>query len=135
MVVGRAVLAVLADSVTAVGGMTMGADPIAVAVALEAAHVGRSLRAFSVRKEAKGHGVGGRLVGPLRGDDRVAVVEDATTTGGALMEAVGVLTDTGHQVVQAVALVDRSGGVVAARMLEQGTPYRALVTAADLGVS
>jgi orotate phosphoribosyltransferase len=135
LLVGRAVLEALAPDVDAVGGMTMGADPIAVATAVEAARRSRPLRAFSVRKAEKGHGVGGRLVGPLRPGDRIAVVEDATTTGGALVEAIEVLEDAGYEVAQVVALVDRSGGRVTSLLAERGVPYRALVSVADLGVA
>ena len=125
-IVGRAVLAVLHEQVTAVGGLTMGADPIALATAIIASAAGRPLRAFSVRKQAKDHGTGGRLVGPISAEDTVAVLEDTTTTGSAIVEAV--------EIAQAVSLVDRSDGRVAARMAELGIPYTALVTPRDLGV-
>ncbi len=134
VLVGRAVLAALPDEVTAVGGMTMGADPIAIATAVEGARRRRPLRAFSVRKDPKGHGLGGRLVGPLRPGDVVAVVEDTSTTGGALSEAVDVLQEAGHAVVLAVALVDRSDGAAATLLGDRGVPFVALVTPADLGV-
>ncbi len=132
-IVADAVLAVLAD-VGAVGGMTMGADPIAVATAMRAAAAGRPLRAFSVRKEAKGHGVGGRLVGPVERGDRVAIVEDTCTTGGTLAAVAEVLAGAGIDVVQAVALVDRSAGAAAERIGAAGIPYVAILTPADLGV-
>ena len=129
-----AVLEVLDPAVTAVGGMTMGADPISVATAVVGTAAGRTLRAFSIRKEAKGHGMGGRMVGPVTTDDVVAVLEDTTTTGGALIEALEVLESEGITVVQAIALVDRSGGVVAERVAARGIPYVPLVLPADLGV-
>lgn len=132
--VGRAVLAELQPQVEAVGGMTMGADPVAVSTAVLAALEGRRLRAFSIRKQAKGHGTGGRLVGPVAAGDRVAVLEDTTTTGGALLEALEVALSEGLVVVQALALVDRSGGRVAELVAERGVPYRALVLPTDLGV-
>jgi orotate phosphoribosyltransferase len=113
--------------------MTVGADPIAVATALTAAP-GRSLRAFSIRKAAKDHGLGGRLVGPVAAGDTVAVLEDTTTTGGALVEAIEVAEAEGLHVAQVVSLVDRSGGVVAERMEALGHPYRAIVTPEALGV-
>ncbi|MDX1691662.1 MAG: orotate phosphoribosyltransferase [Acidimicrobiia bacterium] len=133
--VADAVLAVLDPATTAVGGMTMGADPIAVATALEGTRRGRPLRAFSVRKEAKDHGLGGRIVGPLTDGDRVAVLEDTTTTGSALVEALDALVDAGIAVVQAIALVDRSGGAAGERVGERGVPYAALVRPGDLGVT
>ena len=133
--VARAVLTALDPEVTAVGGMTMGADPIAIATALVASLEGRELAAFSIRKEAKGHGVGGRLVGVARPGAMVTVLEDTTTTGGALVEAIDVATGEGLAVRQALSLVDRSSGRVAALLSGRGIPYRALVTPADLGVA
>ncbi|MEA2022686.1 MAG: orotate phosphoribosyltransferase [Actinomycetota bacterium] len=132
--VGGAVLDVLDPTVGAVGGLTMGADPIAIATAITGADEGRPLRAFSVRKEAKGHGTGGRLVGPIGQDDIVAIVEDTTTTGSAVFEAIRVLADAGIRIAQVITLVDRSDGVVAARVAAAGIPYLALVTPQDLGV-
>ncbi len=132
--VGRAVLAVLVPEVTAVGGLTMGADPVAIATALTAAGQGRPLRAFSVRKAEKDHGAGGRIVGPVQAGETVAALEDTTTTGGALLEAIDAMEAAALRVVQAVALVDRSAGAVAARLERRGIPYRRLVVPADLGV-
>jgi len=132
--VAEAVLGALLPEVTAVGGPTQGADPIAVATAVVGASRGRPLKAFSVRARPKDHGTGGRLVGPVGPGDRVAVVEDTTTTGGSLLEVADVLAEAGIQVAQAVVLVDRSGGEVAAAFGERGIPYRALLLPADLGV-
>ncbi len=129
-----AVLEVLLPEVTALGGPTQGADPIAVATALVGAGRGRPLKAFSVRRRPKDHGTGGRLVGPVGPGDRVAVVEDTTTTGGSLLEVVEVLEAAGIAVVQVVVLVDRSGGDVAAACAGRGLPYEALLLPADLGV-
>jgi orotate phosphoribosyltransferase len=114
--------------------MTLGADPIAVATVIAAAEQGRDLRAFSIRKEAKGHGVGGRLVGPVGEGDQAAVLDDTVTTGGALFEALDALAAAGVKVVQAVALVDRSNGAVAREAARRGLPYTPLVNPADLGV-
>ena len=132
--VGAAVLAEIPDDVDAVGGMTMGADPIAVATALVAASRGGDLMSFSVRKAAKDHGTGGRLVGPIGARSKVVALEDTTTTGSALVEAIEALTDDGVEVVKAVALVDRSNGATAKRVEALGIPYVALVTPQDLGV-
>lgn len=134
ILVGEAVLEALDPAITAVGGLTMGADPIAVATAAAAAARGRSLRAFSVRKAAKGHGTGGRIVGPLVHDDVVAVLEDTTTTGSAMCEAVEALTEAGISIGQAITLVDRSGGAAAAKVGSK-IRYVALVTPGDLGVA
>jgi orotate phosphoribosyltransferase len=124
ILVGEAVLAALDSRVTAVGGMTLGADPIAVATAIAAARARKPIQSFSIRKESKDHGTGGRLVGPVSADEVVAVLEDTTTT----------LIDAGIEVVQAIALVDRSGGAVGARLAEAGIPYLPLITPEDLGV-
>lgn len=132
--VGAAVLQHVPDDVVAVGGMTMGADPIAVSTAIVAASSGRDLASFSIRKEAKDHGTGGRLVGPVSAGDLVVVVEDTTTTGSAVAEATTVLLDAGVHVVLGVALVDRSGGKATDRMAELGVPYTALITPDELGV-
>jgi orotate phosphoribosyltransferase len=109
----------------------MGADPIALATAMSA---DPPLRAFSIRKETKAHGVGGRLVGPVGSGDRVLVVEDTTTTGAALIEAIGVLVEAGVEIAAAVAIVDRSGDAVARRLAAIGVPYQVLVSTEDLGV-
>lgn len=132
--VGAMVLSVLKPDVEAVGGMTMGADPIAVATAIAASLEGRPLRAFSIRKEAKDHGTGGRLVGPVDSSMPVAVLEDTTTTGGAAVEAARYLLDEGFQVVQAIALVDRSNGRARENFEALGIEHLALVTPDDLGV-
>ncbi|MBT8164399.1 MAG: orotate phosphoribosyltransferase [Acidimicrobiia bacterium] len=130
--VARCVLGVLDPGVTAIGGMTMGADPIAVATAVVAHEAGISLRAFSVRKEAKAHGMGGRIVGPLEEGEAVTVLEDTTSTGAAFIESIIVMQNGGHPVVQAIAVADRSNGSVAKQMAELEIPYVALITPEDL---
>lgn len=135
ILVGEAVIEVLDPEVTAVGGLTMGADPIAVATAAASAASGRPLRAFSVRKSAKDHGVGGRIVGPVGVGDVIAVLEDTTTTGSAVFEAMDALSDAGIRVAQVITLVDRSEGVAAANVCAVGISYVALVTPGDLGVT
>ncbi len=132
--VGAAVWDLLDPEVDGVGGMTMGADPIAVAAAVHAAGLGRPLKAFSIRKAAKDHGTGGRLVGPVAPGDRAAIVEDTATTGGSLMEALKVSEAEGLAVVQVVVLVDRSGGEAARRAAERGVPYTAVFLPEDLGI-
>lgn len=132
--VGEAVLSVLDPEVLAVGGMTIGADPIAVATAATAAGRGRQLKAFSIRKEPKDHGTGGRLVGPVDPSMAVAVLEDTTTTGSAAVEAARYLIEEGFDVVQAIALVDRSDGKAAENFAGLGIPHVALVVPSDLGV-
>lgn len=133
-VVGRAVMEVLDPSVEAVGGMTLGADPIAMATAMVGVETGRVLKAFSIRKTAKDHGAGGRLVGPISPGDKVAIMEDTTTTGEAAIEAAEHAIEEGLEIVQAIALVDRSAGVAKSRFETLGIPHIALVTPGDLGV-
>ena len=133
--VGEAVFEVLDPRVKAAGGMTMGADPIAVSTALVATEKGRPLRAFSIRKTAKEHGTGGRLVGPVHVGDKVAILEDTTTTGGAAAEAAEVAIAEGLVIVQVIALIDRSDGEAAAKFENLELNYHALVTPSDLGVA
>lgn len=131
--VGRAVLERLDAETEAVGGLTIGADPIAMATAMVAASSGRSLKAFSIRKEAKDHGTGGRLVGPVGPGSRVTMLEDTTTTGSAVIEAAHAAIDEGLVIIQAITLVDRSGGVAADALAAMGIPYTALLRPDDLG--
>jgi orotate phosphoribosyltransferase len=127
-----AALAVIPDDATAIGGLTVGADPVAYGVAAVAATRGRRLRSFTIRKESKDHGVTGRLAGPLRSGDRVVITEDTVTRGTSLFEAVEVVRELGAEVVLIMPLVDR-GGTCAALAAEAGIAYRPLVTALDLG--
>ncbi len=133
LLVGAAVWEHL-DSPDAVGGMTMGADPIAIATALHATGIGSPLRAFSIRKAAKDHGTGGRLVGPVGRGDRVAILEDTTTTGGTIMEAIRVAEEEGLEVVQVVVLVDRSKGAADGLVTERNIRYTAVLRPVDLGI-
>lgn len=133
--VGEAVCSVLVREVDAVGGMTMGADPIAIATALTAAEQGRKLKAFSIRKQGKDHGIGGRLVGPVDVSMSLAVLEDTTTTGGAAVEAARYLLDEGFHITQAIALFDRSGGAAREAFRELGIPHQSILTPHDLGVA
>ena len=117
--------------VTAIGGLTMGADPIAVSTAMQSEP---PLNAFSIRKSAKTHGAGGRLVGPISNLDRVAVVDDTTTTGSSFVESIEVLRSEGIDVIQALVVVDRSHGIAAQRCTELGVPFKAVIEPADLGI-
>lgn len=132
VLVADAMLAVLGEDITAIGGLTMGADPVAFGVAAVAATRGRAIKAFSVRKETKDHGGGGRIAGALDPGDRVAITEDTVTRGTSLMEAVQVVLDMGAQPVLVVPLVDR-GGTCEALAQAAGLAYCPLVTAPDLG--
>jgi orotate phosphoribosyltransferase len=131
---GTAILKVLDSTVRAIGGMTMGADPLAIATALLAAQTGRDLRAFSVRKEAKDHGTGGRLVGPIKAGDPVAICDDTVTTGGAIFETLDVVAEAGFTARQVVVLVDRSGGSLEQACRERNLSYAAILRPVDLGV-
>lgn len=133
--VAEAVLEVLDIRAEVVGGMTMGADPIAVSTAVLATSRGRPMRAFSIRKSAKDHGTGGRIVGPVGPGDEVAILEDTTTTGGAAAEAAEVAIAEGLSVIQVIALVDRSRGAASSRFTTLGLPYQALIEPSDLGVT
>jgi len=133
LLVGRAVLRSLKDDVVAVGGMTLGADPIATATSVLASTMGKPLHAFLIRKEAKGHGTGRQVEGManLSEGDHVAIVEDTTTTGGSLLRAVEAAEAAGLKVVQCITVVDRQEGA-RERIEEAGYPFQALVTRADL---
>jgi orotate phosphoribosyltransferase len=130
--VANGILSVIPDDATAIGGLTMGADPVAFITAGVAATRGRGLKAFSVRKEAKDHGGGGRIAGALDPGDRVVVTEDTVTRGTSLLEAAHAVIEAGAQPVLLVAIVDR-GGTVGSMAAAEGLPFRALLTAPDLG--
>jgi orotate phosphoribosyltransferase len=132
VLVADALLAVLPDDITAIGGLTMGADAVAFATAGIAAAWGRPLRAFSVRKEVKDHGGGGRIAGALEPGDQVAITEDAVTRGVSMLEAAEVVRSVGAEPVLLVPVVDR-GGTCAALAEAAGLDFRPLVTALDLG--
>jgi orotate phosphoribosyltransferase len=132
LLVAEELLAVLPPDVDAIGGLTMGADSVAFGVAAVAAVRGRMLRAFSVRKEEKDHGGGGRIAGALEAGDRVALTEDTVTRGMSVLEAAAVARAAGAVPVIVVPVVDR-GGTCAARCAAEGLAYHALVTAPDLG--
>jgi orotate phosphoribosyltransferase len=132
LLVADALLAALPDDITAIGGLTMGADAVAFGTAAIAATRGRVLRSFSVRKEVKDHGGGGRLAGALEPGDRVAITEDAVTRGVSMLEAVDVVREAGGVPVLLVPVVDR-GGTCAALADEAGLAYHALVGAPQLG--
>lgn len=132
LLVADGVLSVIPTEANAIGGLTMGADPVAFVSAGVAATRGRMLKAFSVRKEAKDHGGGGRIAGALDPGDRVVVTEDTVTRGTSLLEAAHAVIDAGAVPVLLVAIVDR-GGTVEAMAAKEDIPFRALLTAPDLG--
>jgi orotate phosphoribosyltransferase len=119
-----------ATGATAVGGMTMGADPIACA----ALAGGADVKAFFVRKEVKQHGLARAIEGPiLAGDDRCLLVEDVVTTGGSTLKAIDRVREAGHEIVGVVAIVDRlAGGGEAIQAAIGEAPYIALTTIDDV---
>lgn len=120
------------DQIDAIGGLTMGGDPVAYGVAAVAATRGHRLRSFSIRKEAKQGGITGRIAGALRPGDRVLVTEDTTTRGTSLIEAAEQVEAFGAIPVWMTVIVDR-GGTCAAMAAERTIDYRPLLTAPDLG--
>lgn len=114
-----------------VGGLTLGADPIAYAIAHAAALQSRTLDAFTVRKEAKAHGAGRQIEGAFTPGARVVIVEDTITTGESALRAAAILRDAGGVIAGVLALVDRQEGG-AARIEEAGYGVSALFTAEDL---
>ena len=118
-------------AVDAVGGLTLGADPIAYAISYASAQAGTPLRAFTVRKEAKGHGTGKLIEGPFRAGDRVAVVEDVITTGGSALRAAEAVRAAGGAVAGVLALVDREEGGRDA-LEAAGLEVRALTRAGEI---
>ncbi len=132
LLVAEAVLALMPEDATAVGGLTMGADPVAFVTAAVAAGRNRPLKAFSVRKAVKDHGGGGRIAGALDPGDRVVVTEDAVTRGTSLLEAARAVREAGAEPVLLLAVVDR-GGTVTELAAAEGLPFRAVLGAPDLG--
>ncbi|RPE78198.1 orotate phosphoribosyltransferase [Frondihabitans sp. PhB161] len=119
--------------VFAVGGLTMGADPIATAVLHQGAAAGKDYDAFVVRKEPKDHGRGRQVEGPELDGKRVIVLEDTSTTGGSPLKAIEALEKVGAVVVGVAVVVDRSTG--AREVIEAaGYPYFAAISLDDLGL-
>jgi len=132
LLVADAALELMPAAATAIGGLTMGADPVAFGIAAVAATRDRPLRSFSVRKEVKDHGVTGRLAGALLPGDKVVVTEDTVTRGTSIMEAVDVVEAAGAEPVAILVIVDR-GGTCGAMAAARGIPFLPLLTAEDLG--
>ena len=111
----------------------MGADPVAFGIAAIAATRGLQIKSFSIREEAKGHGVTGRIAGALNRGDKVVVVEDTSTRGTPVLDAAMVVRSAGAEPVMLLAVVDR-GGTAAELAAQHGMEFRALVAAPDLGL-
>lgn len=129
---GRVMLDTTAGlSYDAVGGLTLGADPVATAMLHAAAARGRRLDAFVVRKEQKAHGLQRRIEGPDVAGRRVLAVEDTSTTGNSVLTAVDALQEAGAEVVGVAVLVERGAQQ---RIAERGLPYLPAYQLADLGL-
>jgi orotate phosphoribosyltransferase len=132
--VGRVMLELTAGwDVDAVGGLTLGADPVAAAMLHAAAAQGRELDSFVVRKAEKAHGLQRRIEGPDVAGRRVLAVEDTSTTGGSVLTAVDALRDAGAEVVGVAVIVDRSTGA-REKVLAEGLDYRFAYGLDDLGL-
>jgi orotate phosphoribosyltransferase len=132
-VVGTAIVDALATAgidaaaYDAVGGPVVGAVPVALAVALVT-----EKPSFAIRKEAKGHGVGGRVAGVLTAGERVLLVEDTATSGGSLLEALPAVQELGCPIVAVSLLLDR-GGELGGKLAPLGIPYCPVLGAPDVG--
>lgn len=133
LVTAKLILSLLhGHQVDAIGGPTIGADPIAAAVALLSSQTGHPLKAFIVRKEAKKHGMQKMIEGPLLQEgDRVVMVEDVVTTGGSVLNAIQEVEKVKARVVKVICLVDRNEG--AEETLSRYN-YSPIFTLGDLGL-
>jgi len=129
---GRVMLAATADlGYDAVGGLTLGADPVAAAMLHAAAGQGQILDAFVVRKAEKTHGLQRRIEGPDVAGRRVLAVEDTSTTGASVLTAVDALQEAGAEVVGVAVIVERGARD---RVTQRGLPFRAAYDMGDLGL-
>jgi orotate phosphoribosyltransferase len=117
----------------AIGGLTLGADPVSYAVAMASRQSGPAIEAFSVRKEPKSHGTKRRIEGNFTSGDAVVVAEDVITTGGSALRAIEAVQEEGGTVLGVLAVVDRMQGGAEA-IAGAGVPVVSLVTAGDLGL-
>jgi orotate phosphoribosyltransferase len=132
--VGKCLLDLVGDwPADAAGGMTVAADPVVTAMALVSYLEGRPIAGLIVRKEAKQHGLGRQVEGPLRPGMRVVVVDDTFTTGGSALQAAAAIEAAGGTVERILGIVDRGEGARAA-IEAQGYRFDCLFTLADLGV-
>ncbi len=119
---------------TAIGGMTMGADPISLAIGMYSASAEKPLCVFTVRKEAKDHGRGKRIEGNFEAGQQVIVVDDVITTGGSTIKAIDAIEAEGGKVIAALVLVDREEGGREA-IEGRGVPVFSLFTRKDIFAS
>ena len=118
-------------NIDAIGGLTLGADPIAYAISYASSASSHPLRAFTVRKQLKEHGTGKLVEGPLRGGDHVAIIEDVITTGRSALQAADAVAAAGASISGILALVDREEGG-RSTLEEAGFPVITLVTATEI---
>ena len=132
-IVGDMILDLIQQPVDAVGGLLIGAYPIAIAVS-DAAYRrnGQIIRAFAVRKEPKPHGLGNLIEGDVSKGDRVVIVDDVITSGGSTIKAIQSSREAGFKVSQAIAIIDREEREGRKRIEEQGVKFDALCTLQDL---
>jgi orotate phosphoribosyltransferase len=131
--VGEVMLDAVADwQFDAVGGLTLGADPVAIAMLHSAAARGRAVDAFVVRKAEKAHGLQRRVEGPEVAGRRVLAVEDTSTTGGSVLTAVDALREAGAEVIGVAVIVDRGAGDA---VRAAGLPYRSAFSLTELGLT
>jgi orotate phosphoribosyltransferase len=115
----------------AIGGLTLGADPVSYAISFESAVSDHPLRAFTVRKEQKAHGTGRQIEGPFRHGDRCIVVEDTLTTGSSALRAIEAVQREGGHVIGVLGVVDREEGARTA-IAERGLPLVALTRLSEI---
>ncbi|MCC7420309.1 MAG: orotate phosphoribosyltransferase [Planctomycetaceae bacterium] len=132
--VSEGLLDLLADvEFEAIGGMSIGADPIVGGVLTAAAERGRAMDGFLIRKEAKGHGTNRYVEGPVKSGARVVIIDDVVTTGGSSLQAADRIIEFGCQVVTVVGVIDRMEGG-AANFAARNMPFRSLLTIQDFGI-
>ena len=133
-IVGRVMRSLVADwDFAAVGGLTLGADPVATAMLHAAAAAGARLDAFVVRKQGKAHGLQQRIEGSPVAGRRVLAVEDTSTTWASVLTAVEALREAGAEVIGVATIVDRNTGAQEA-VEAAGLPYRAAISTSELGL-
>ena len=121
------------ENIQAVGGMTLGADPIVGAILTLADSKGLKLDGFIVRKEPKGHGTRSQVEGPVKEGARVAIIEDVSTTGGSSKKAIDALKPLGCEIVKVITLVDRQQGAKE-NFAEWGYKFKSIFTKTELGL-
>jgi orotate phosphoribosyltransferase len=121
------------ENIEAVGGMSIGADPIVGAVLTLAAQHGLRLDGFLIRKEPKGHGTRSQVEGPVKENTRVAIIEDVTTTGGSSLKAIEAIKPLNCRIVKIITLVDRQQGAIE-NFKKAGYTYKPIFTREELGL-